>query len=113
MVKSGKTAWSKLECLGQTMARLLPQIRSWLKTGKVATGKIISVHMPELYAIVRGKVGKAVEFGLRWGLTRLRGGFLLAKVAMNRLDLQDSKYAVQAVDDHMALFGKAGSGRRH
>ena len=56
---------------------------------------------------MRGKVGKAVEFGLRWGLTRHRGGFLLAKVAMNRLDLQDSKYAVQAVDDHMALFGKA------
>lgn len=107
LVKSGKRAWSKLERLGQTMARLLPQIRSWLKTGKVATGKIISVHMPELYAIVRGKVGKAVEFGLRWGLTRLRGGFLLAKVALNRLDLQDSKYAVQAVDDHIALFGKA------
>jgi hypothetical protein len=52
-------------------------------------------------------VGKAVEFGLNWGITRLRGGFLLATVARDRRELVDAKFAVQAVDHCIALFGKA------
>jgi hypothetical protein len=46
------------------MTKLIPQIRYWIKTGFVAANKIISVHIPELYSIVRGKAGKKVEFGL-------------------------------------------------
>jgi len=89
------------------MDRLLPQIRYWLRTGFVAADKIISLQIPELYSIVRGKVGKTVEFGLSWGITRLRGGFLLARLATNRRELQDTKFAVKGVEDHIALFGKA------
>ena len=100
-------AKSTLVQLQETMSKLLPQIRYWLRTGRVAIGKIISLHMPQLYSIVRGKVGKAVEFGLSWGITRLAGGYLLGKVAQDRLELQDSKFAVQAVKDQIALFGKA------
>ncbi len=99
-------AKSKLVQLQGTMSKLLPQIRYWLRTGYVATGKIISLHIPQLYSIVRGKVGKAVEFGLSWGITRLAGGYLLGKVAQDRLELQDTKFVVQAVKDQIALFGK-------
>jgi molybdopterin converting factor small subunit len=77
-------ARDKLVRLQQTMSRLLPQIRSWIRTGVVASGKIISLHIPQLYSIVRGKVGKAVEFGLRWGIRRLQGGYLLATLAKDR-----------------------------
>jgi len=84
------------------MTQLLPQIRYWLRTGWVASGKIISFLIPELYSIVRGKVGKSVEFGLSWGITRLRGGFLLATLARNRTELHDSKFALRAVKDHIA-----------
>jgi hypothetical protein len=100
-------AWRKLEQLSQTMRKLAPQIRYWLKTGWVAKDKIISLHMPELYSIVRGKVGKAVEFGLHWGITRLRGGFLIATLAQDKRELHDSRFAVRAVEDHKARFGKA------
>jgi hypothetical protein len=103
----GVVARNKLVGLHQTMTKLLPQIRYWLRTGWVASGKIISLHIPELYSIVRGKVGKTVEFGLSWGISRLRGGFLLATMARDRRELQDSKFAVRAVRDHIALFGKA------
>lgn len=106
LVGYGKVAYRKTVSLHQTMKKLLPQIRHWLKTGHVASGKIINLHIPELYSVVRGKVGKAVEFGLQWGFTRLRGGFLLARMALSRSDCVDSKYAIQAVDDHIALFGK-------
>ena len=101
-----KIAWTKIQRVHQTMAKLLPQIRYWLKTGYVAANKIISLHVPELYSIVRGKVGKTVEFGLSWGIRRLRGGFLLATLAKNKNDVHDSKFAVRAVKDHVTLFGK-------
>ena len=45
------------------MSKLLPQIRYWFRSGSVAIGKIISLHIPQLYSIVRGKVGKAVSSG--------------------------------------------------
>jgi molybdopterin converting factor small subunit len=100
-------AESKLVQLHETMSKLLPQIRYWIRTGRVASGKIISLHIPQLYSIVRGKVGKAVEFGLSWGIRRLSGGYLLATLAQERRELQDTKFAVRAVKDHIALFGKA------
>jgi hypothetical protein len=107
VTKHGIVAKQKLVQLHQTMSKLVPQIRYWLKTGYVAAGKIINLHVPELYAIVRGKVGKKVEFGLSWGITRLRGGFLLARLAAHRNELVHAEFAVKAVRDFISLFGKA------
>lgn len=100
-------ARQKLGELQKTVAKLLPQIRYWLRTGYVAAGKVINLHIPELYSIVRGKVGKSVEFGLSWGITRLRGGFVLATLARERGELPDAKFAVRAVEDLAVLFGEA------
>ena len=102
----GVVARRKLAALHETVEKLLPQIRYWLRTGYVAAGKIINLHIPELYAIVRGKVGKKVEFGLSWGITRLRGGFVLATMARDKAALVDATFAVRAVEDLVALFGK-------
>jgi hypothetical protein len=93
--------------LHETMKKLVPQIRYWLKTGFVAADKIISLHIPELYSVVRGKIGKKVEFGLSWGIRSLKGGYLLATMATNRRELVDAKFAVKAVEQHTALFGKS------
>ena len=100
-------AQRKLALLHATMDKLIPQIRHWLRTGFVAAGKIINLHVPEVYSIVRGKVGKSVEFGLSGGITRLRGGFVLATMAGTKNDFTDASYAVRAVEDLAALFGKA------
>lgn len=110
LVKYAKVAHAKTQQLHQTMTTLLPQIRYWIKTGFVAANKVISVHIPELYSIVRGKAGKKVEFGLQWGISRLGGGFLVARLASNRRELADARYAVTAVDDHIALFGNPPQG---
>ena len=107
LTKFRKTAWGTLQELHGTMKTLLPQIRYWLRSGFVAKNKIVSLYIPEIYAIVRGKVGKPIEFGLNWGIERIRGGFLLATLAKDKLELYDSRFAVRAVEDHKALFGKA------
>src|SRR6185503_4007951 len=105
--KYKKVAWSRLVQLQRTMTQLTPQIRYWLRTGFVAANKIISLQIPEVYSIVRGKVGKTVEFGLSWGITRLRGGFLLATLAATKRELHDRRFALRAVKDHIAKFGSA------
>ena len=106
LVGYAKVAHAKTRQWHQTMTTLLPQIRYWIRTGFVAANKIVSLHIPELYSVVRGKVGKAVEFGLQWGIARLSGGFLLATMAAHRRELVDARFAVRAVDDHIALLGR-------
>lgn len=101
-----KVAWEEAQKHHATMTALLPQIRHWMKTGFVAANKIVSLQIPETYAIVRGKIGKAVEFGLNWGIARLRGGYLLATLAQDKRELVDTRFAVRAVKDHIAMFGK-------
>jgi len=100
-------AKGKLVQLHETISALIPQILSWIRTGFVARGKIVSLHIPQLYSIVRGKVGKTVEFGLSWGIRRLAGGYLLATMRQDRREVQDTKFAVAAVQEHIALFGQA------
>jgi hypothetical protein len=99
-------ARATLQQLQQTMSTLLPQIRHWMRTGFVASGKIMSLHIPQPYSIVRGKVGKTVD-GLNWGITRQGGGFLLATLACDRHELLEAKFAVCAVKAHIAIFGQA------
>jgi transposase, IS5 family len=107
--RSGRVAAARdrLSRVTDTMGKLLPQIRHWLRTGFVAKNKIISLQIPETHAVVRGKVGKKVEFGFKWGFTRLRGGYLLAKRGQQKLDIEDKRFVVDAVDDLKALFGRA------
>ena len=104
--KQGKVAQSKIRQLHSTMTALLPQIHHWIKTGFVARGKIINLHIPSLYSIVRGKVGKPVEFGLKWGISRLGGGFIRATRAKDRSHLQDHAFVPRAVDDQVMTFGQ-------
>jgi hypothetical protein len=103
-------AQRRLRELHETMAKLIPQIRHWLRTGFVAPGKILNLHIPQLYSIVRGKVGKAVEFGLSWGITRLGGGFALAAMSDTKTELTDTSFAVRAVENLKGLFGKTPRG---
>lgn len=101
----GRLAHAKVAQVHETVKKLLPQIRHWLASGHVAAGKIISLHIPELYSIVRGKAGKKVEFGLKWGISRLKGGYILVTLAKNKKDMVDTKFALDAVRQHKELFG--------
>ena len=96
----------ELERLSGIMEKLLPQIRYFLETGFVAAKKIIHLQAPELYAIVRGKAGKSVEFGLKWGINRI-DGFVLGFLINNGVNASDQKFCIQAIREHKALFGEA------
>lgn len=100
----GKSS-KELERLNQVMGRLLPQILYFLETGFVASKKIIHLQMSELYSIVRGKSGKSVEFGLKWGINHISGfamGFL-----MNSGNASDKRFCIQSIQEHIEMFGEA------
>lgn len=101
-----KVALARLRHFNEVMKRLLPQIRYWHRTGFVAANKIINLGMDKLYAVLRGKVGKPLEFGLAWGITRLKGGFVLAHVGASKKQMADSRYVVKSVEECRRLFGK-------
>ena len=63
-------AVAKLPARGAVGRRLVPQIKHWLQTGKVAAGKLIHVGLKEARAIVKGK--RQVKFGFKWRINRLR-----------------------------------------
>lgn len=100
-------ALRRLRQLRETMTELVPQIRHWLKSGYVASGKIINLKLPEVYSIVRGKAGKKVEFGLKWGIVRLKNGFVLGTSSRNLDSDSDQYFATAAVCHLKMLFGKA------
>jgi transposase, IS5 family len=98
-----KKAFNRLYGLRETMSKLLPQIEFWIRTGFVASDKIVSLFIPECRAIVRGKVAKPVEFGLKWGINQIRGGYIsLFDPAPKK---HDTQYVVEAVIHHQEIFG--------
>lgn len=102
---SSKTG-RELTALIDTAGKLLPQIDYFLKTGWVAKNKIIHLTMPDLYAIVRSKVGKKVEFGLKWGINRIGSGFLHGFLLGGR-NPADIRFCIEAIKQHQAVFGRA------
>ena len=80
---------------------LLPQIRQWLQTGKVATEKIIHAGLSQARAIPKGQ-GR-VKFGMKWLIHRLRGGYLFGHRVAPRAD--ENQMPVESVKDYRALFG--------
>ena len=69
-----KSACQKLLRMKQGAETLIPQIMQWMSTGVVAKGKILHAGITQARAIVRHKVGKKVEFGLKYLVNRLGGG---------------------------------------
>lgn len=100
-------AGTELEKLTAVMDRLLPQIKHFLDTGFVAPKKIIHLQMPDLYSIVRGKAGKAVEFGKKWGISRIGGGFVQGFLINGGGHYSDKRFCIEAIELHKKTFGMA------
>lgn len=101
----GKRVSNRLSPLLQAVSKLMPQIKYFIKHGRPTSNKIISLFHSEVRSVVRGKVGKDVEFGLKWLVNRVRGGYVWIHIHSSLQQVSDFDYAVQAIDEHIALFG--------
>lgn len=103
---SQKRAVNHLTDTYVTMSKLIDQIDYWIRTGYVATDKIVSLFQDELRSIKRGKVARDIEFGLKWGINQIRGGYIHLFM-MNEMRSYDADYAVASIQEHIRLFGHA------
>jgi IS5 family transposase len=104
--KLSSKAGKDLTDLVEVMDTLLPQMLHFIETGFVAAKKVIHLQMPELYSIVRQKAGKRVEFGLKWGINRIAGGFVQGFLVNGGEHRSDKKFCLEGVDQHLAVFGE-------
>jgi hypothetical protein len=88
------------------MCQMMAQIAKWIDTGKVAKGKIVSLFNTHFRAINRGKVGKQIEFGLKWGINQIRGGYVSIFMHADMM-CHDANYAVLGVEEHIRIFAQA------
>jgi tellurite resistance protein len=101
-------AKAKLEAMVEVARRLLPQIKQWLKTGVVATEKIIHAGITEARAIPKGQ-GR-VKFGMKWLISRLKGGSLFGQRVAPRAD--ENKMPEQALQNYREQFGPQATPER-
>ena len=83
--------------------RLLEQILYWLRTGKVAPGKIVTLWKWIPTCISKGKIGKPVEFGRKWIINCYRGGYVLVAAPENP-KLSDQHSVIESLSLHTEVF---------
>ncbi len=98
LTQSAVHTFKKMVAVGR---ELLPQISSWLDTGKVARGKILHVGLPIAHSMVRNKPGKKVEFGLKQLIMVIGGGYLMSKRIEGHVsDMHMPKVTLEVYRDH-------------
>ncbi len=95
-------AAAPLPRLGAVSRQLLPQIKDWLKTGKVATEKILHAGLTAARAIGKGQ-GR-VKFGMKWLIHRLKGGYLFGRGVAARA--AENPMPQESLKAYRELFGE-------
>lgn len=83
--------------------QLMDQIGYWLRTGKVAKDKIISLWKFVPKAISKNKIGKPVEFGRKWIVNCYRGGYMLVMAHSNQ-KISDPDCVIESLSLHKRVF---------
>lgn len=83
--------------------RLLEQILYWLKTGKVAPDKIVTLWKFIPTCIPKGKIGKSMEFGRKWIVNCYRGGYVLLQAPLNP-KIHDQHCVIESLSLHSEVF---------
>ncbi len=86
--------------------KMLGQIKTWMNTGYHPSGKIISLWYQSARAITRGKAARAVEFGRRWFITLLEGGYIIGRPCKKLGSDTDGKIAGEVLPQFKDVLGK-------
>lgn len=97
------SARNKLFEMQEVTSVLVPQILQWLTTGVVAKDKILHPSNTKARAIVKNKVGKKVEFGFKYLIARLGGGYLFGQLYYG--NPSERSMPVKAVKEFKRIFG--------
>jgi hypothetical protein len=85
--------------------KLLEQILYWVRTGKVAKDKIVTLWKFIPTCVPKGKIGKPVEFGRKWIVNSYRGGYMLVEAPENP-KIADPNCVIESLSLHSEAFDK-------
>lgn len=97
-----KTYNEKLELF----QKMQEQIKVWLATGFHPKNKILSLWHTDARAISKEKSGKDTEFGQRWIINRLLGGYVTGMPCFDLGGGNDLKIADEVIIHHLDTFGE-------
>lgn len=86
--------------------QMLRQIIQWIKTGFHPKNKIVSLWEKSARAISKGKVAVSAEFGRRWIITRLLGGYIIGSPCQKLGADADTSIADEVMIDFLNIFGE-------
>ena len=87
-------------------SHMLQQIIQWLKTGEHPHNKLISLWNLDARAITRNKASKTVEFGRRWIVTRLHGGYVIGAPCVKLGGDSDKRIANEVLCNFLDTLGE-------
>ena len=99
-------AQAKLQEQISFFKHMLKQIAPWLKTGFHPKNKILSLWETTARSISKGKVGKSCEFGRRWIITRLLGGYIIGTPCQKLGADADTSIADEVIINFLETFGE-------
>lgn len=85
---------------------MLKQIIQWINTGVHPAGKLISLWNMQARAITRNKAAKMTEFGRRWLITRLMGGYVIGSPCHKLGGDADVKIADEVLINFLNAMGE-------
>jgi hypothetical protein len=106
LISSKKKTQEKYQKSVDLYQKMLDQIIVWLKTGNHPANKLISLWELSARAISKGKVGKSVEFGRRWIITRLLGGYVIGAPCVKLGSGNDGSIADEVLINFLDVFGE-------
>lgn len=85
---------------------MLDQIIIWLNTGEHPDDKLISLWELNARTISKEKAGKKVEFGRRWIITRLLGGYVIGAPCIKLGSDSDTSIAAEVMTNFLDVLGE-------
>lgn len=85
-------------------SKYLEDVEHFIKTQTIKSGKILSFHLKDVACIIKGKVGKAMEFGRVFQLGRIGGNYVIA-LKSETVRMEDKKSIVPMIEEHENIFG--------
>lgn len=99
-----KKDWKDITVKG---AKLLKDIRYFIKNQKMKKGKILSLSRDMVTCIRKGKVGKLNEFGRKWFVAKIKGNYAFGFSPKDDVRLEDSESLAIGLDQFNDIFNSS------
>jgi hypothetical protein len=94
-----------LDQIRSNAKKYLDDVAYFIENQTMKTGKILSFHLKEVACIIKGKLGKAKEFGRVFQLGRIVGNFFIV-LPSTSIRQEDKQSLLPMVQEHEHVFGE-------